>query len=246
MKFKALLFDKDGTLLEFHAMWLKVARSAAMHMKGVSDIHHGERNVTETSLLSAIGVSGSTVLNHGLLASNPVEDTARVWFDMLQPCLTLSEFTQITKYAFDRLVQEHPDWVTALPGVRDKLSKFKEQGMLLGVATADTKASTLYTLKESGLDRLFDFVGYSDGDIEPKPAPALLNAFCQQCRVEPHEVIMFGDTVSDMEFGRNGGAKKVGVLTGTALQSELEPVADLVIPSVAHFDLNAFTNRLGN
>ncbi len=244
MKFKALLFDKDGTLLEFHNMWLNVSRSAAMQVKNYSDAQAGNQTVTVTELLSAIGVEGDLVLNHGLLASNPVEDTAVAWFEMLQPDVSLEAFSQVTKTAFNGQVEQNPDWIEALPGVSEKLVLLKQQGMLLGIATADSKDSTLYTLAQSGLSELFDFIGYSDGDIDPKPAPALLQAFCQQCGVAPHEVIMFGDTVSDMEFGHNAGARKVGVLTGTALRSELEPVADLVIPSVAHFDLHAFNQLI--
>ncbi|WP_428775693.1 HAD family hydrolase [Vibrio sp.] len=244
MKFKALLFDKDGTLLEFHNMWLNVSRSAAMQVKNYSDAQAGNQTVTVTELLSAIGVEGDLVLNHGLLASNPVEDTAVAWFEMLQPDVSLEAFSQVTKTAFNGQVEQNPDWIEALPGVSEKLMLLKQQGMLLGIATADSKDSTLYTLAQSGLSELFDFIGYSDGDIDPKPAPALLQAFCQQCGVAPHEVIMFGDTVSDMEFGHNAGARKVGVLTGTALRSELEPVADLVIPSVAHFDLHAFNQLI--
>ena len=243
MKFKAMLFDKDGTLLEFHKMWLNVSRGACERVKSYSDHHQGNQTVTAAELLLAIGVEGDVVDNYGLLASNPVEDTATAWFNMLQPNVSLAEFTKVTKAAFNDEVEENPSWIEALPGVTEKLGLFKQQGMILGIATADTKDSTIYTLEQSGLSEMFDYVGYSDGDIEPKPAPALLNAFCEKCGIEPHEVIMFGDTVSDMEFGRNAGASNVGVLTGTAQQSELEPVADLVIASVAHFELNQLQER---
>ncbi|CAM4184664.1 HAD family hydrolase [Vibrio neonatus] len=243
-KYKALLFDKDGTLLEFHNMWLNVARAACEQVKAYSEQHNANSNVTSSELLLAIGVEGDVVDNYGLLASNPVEDTALVWFELLKPKVTLVEFTQITKLAFNEQVEQNPQWIEALPGIGDKLSQLKQQGMLLGVATADTKDSTLYTLQQSGLEGLFDYVGYSDGDIEPKPAPALLNAFCEQCGIKPHEVIMFGDTVSDMEFGRNAGAKNVGVLTGTAQQHELEPMADIVIASVADFNPTEFNELM--
>lgn len=225
-------------------MWLKVSRSACHRVKNYSDDRQGHQNVTESELLLAIGVEGDKVDNHGLLASKPVEDTAAAWFKMLNPKVSLTEFTRVTKDAFNQQVTENPEWIEALPGVADTLTALKQRGMILGIATADTKDSTLYTLEQSGLSELFDYVGYSDGNIEPKPAPALLNAFCQQCGIEPHEVIMFGDTISDMEFGTNGGAKKIGVLTGTALASELEPLADLVIPSVAHFDPHAFNELI--
>ncbi|CAH0535486.1 Phosphoglycolate phosphatase [Vibrio stylophorae] len=240
MKFKGLLFDKDGTLLEFHNLWLNVSHGVSQVVKDYSNQHQGHQNVTITALLSAIGIEGDVVLNHGLLASNPVEDIAQAWFDMLAPDVSIAAFTQVTKAAFNQQVKHHCEWIQALPGVTEKLRAFKQQGIYLGIATADTKDATLYSLAKAGLSELFDYIGYSDGDIEPKPAPALLNAFCQQCGIEPHEVIMFGDTVSDMEFGHRAGAKKVGVLTGTALRDELAPVADLVISSVAHFDLQAF------
>ncbi|MFZ6043603.1 HAD family hydrolase, partial [Vibrio natriegens] len=108
-------------------------------------------------------------------------------------------------------------------------------GYKLGIATADTKAATLYSLEQSGLLGLFDFIGYSDGDIAPKPAPALMNAFCAHCDLTPDQVVMFGDTVSDMVFGRNAGARRIGVLTGTATEEELRPYADFVLHSVADF-----------
>lgn len=47
---------------------------------------------------------------------------------------------------------------------------------------------------------------------------------------------MFGDTVSDMKFGRNAGASTIGVLTGTASEDELQPYADIVLYSVADFN----------
>ena len=107
MKFKALLFDKDGTLLEFHNMWLNVSRSACAQIKNYSDTNHGHQTITITELLSAIGVEGDIVHNHGLLASNPVEDTALAWFEMLQPDVSLEAFTRVTKAAFNDQVG-HP------------------------------------------------------------------------------------------------------------------------------------------
>lgn len=89
MKFKALLFDKDGTLLEFHNMWLNASRSACQTVKDFSDTNQGHQNVTVAELLLAIGVEGDSVDNHGLLASNPVEDTAKAWFEILRPAVSL-------------------------------------------------------------------------------------------------------------------------------------------------------------
>ena len=61
MKFKAMLFDKDGTLLEFHKMWLNVSRGACERVKSYSDQHQGNQTVIPAELLLAIGVEGDVV-----------------------------------------------------------------------------------------------------------------------------------------------------------------------------------------
>ncbi|MCZ8498836.1 hypothetical protein O9929_15570 [Vibrio lentus] len=45
--------------------------------------------------------------NYGLLASNPVEDTATAWFNMLEPNVSLAEFTNVTKAAFNDEVEDN-------------------------------------------------------------------------------------------------------------------------------------------
>lgn len=247
-KVKGVLFDKDGTLLEFHHMWLKVAqgvvnallaaypaRSDITDEKIDAETDDASSDVTAQSLLTAIGVFGERVDNHGLLASNPVEDTADAWYAMLQPSCSRDAFTCQVKTLFNQQVEAQPELIQALPGIEESLIKLKQMGYKLGIATADTKAATLYSLEQSGLLGLFDFIGYSDGDIAPKPAPALMNAFCAHCDLTPDQVVMFGDTVSDMVFGRNAGARRIGVLTGTATEEELRPYADFVLHSVADF-----------
>ncbi|MBY5944537.1 HAD family hydrolase [Photobacterium rosenbergii] len=232
MEIKGVLFDKDGTLLEFHQMWLKVSQGVVAALLA----HFPEHDeVTPEALLEAIGVYGERVDNYGLLASNPVEDTSGKWFEMLAPQCDFEAFNHQVKGLFNQQVEQMPELIQTLPGIESTLINLKQKGFKLGIATADTKDATLYSLEQAGIIGLFDFIGYSDGDIEPKPAPALMEAFCHHCQLQAGEVVMLGDTVSDMKFGINSGARSVGVLTGTASQEELAPHAELVLDSVAEF-----------
>lgn len=232
MKIKGVLFDKDGTLLEFHQMWLKVSQGV---VEALLARYPAQGAVTAEELLEAIGVYGERVDNYGLLASNPVEDTAKKWFEMLSPQCDFAAFNHAVKGLFNQQVEQMPELIQTLPGIENTLINLKQNGFKLGIATADTKDATLYSLEQAGIIELFDFIGYSDGDIDPKPAPALMEAFCQCCELQANEVVMLGDTVSDMKFGINSGARSVGVLTGTASQEELSPHAELVLGSVAEF-----------
>ncbi len=230
MDVKGVLFDKDGTLLEFHHLWLKVSQAVVEALL----LQYPQPAVDSADrLLAAIGVYGDRVDNRGLLASSPLEDIAATWFGMLTPGCSEPSFTARVKSLFNQQVAGHPELIKALPGIKTVLIKLKQQGLKLGIATADSKAATLYSLEQAGLIELFDFIGYSDGDIAPKPDPALMEAFCRSCGLTARQVVVFGDTVSDMKFGQNAGATAVGVLTGTATEAELAPYAWRVLPSVA-------------
>ncbi|MEC5319900.1 HAD family hydrolase [Brenneria populi subsp. brevivirga] len=232
MRFKGLLFDKDGTLLEFHAMWLQAARAVAARLLQ----RYPDAAVTGPALLAAIGAAGDRIASQGLLAAHPTEDIAREWHRMMAPGGGLAPFTREVKALFNAQVAGNPASIRALPGVKEKLAVLKARGFKLGVATADSKDATLFSLEQAGLYPLFDYIGYSDGDVAPKPAPALLQRFCARCDLAVGEVVIFGDTVSDMLFGRNAGAKRVGVLTGAATREELAPYADMILASVADFN----------
>ncbi len=232
MDIKGVLFDKDGTLLEFHQMWISVSQSVVGVLLARDST---QAMISDESLLAAIGVYGDRVDNHGLLASNPVEDIALTWFEMLMPGCSKADFIDDVKSLFNQTVKENPGLIKSLPGIEAVLITLKQCGLKLGIATADSKAATLYSLEQAGLLDYFDFIGYSDGDIEPKPAPDLMEAFCATCGLIARQVVMFGDTVSDMKFGQNAGAISIGVLTGTATHAELAPHARMVISSVADF-----------
>ena len=62
----------------------------------------------------------------------------------------------------------------------------------------------------------------------------MLQAFCNATGHAPGAVVMVGDTPHDLEMGRRAGAGLlVGVLTGTGERTDLLPLADVVLPSLA-------------
>ena len=66
----------------------------------------------------------------------------------------------------------------------------------------------------------------------PKPAPDIVFAFADAVGLAPREIAVVGDNRVDLEMARSAGAIAVGVLTGNAAASDLEPLADVILPSV--------------
>lgn len=57
---------------------------------------------------------------------------------------------------------------------------------------------------------------------------------CRQLAVDPAQAILVGDTPADMQMGRAAGVGAIlGVLSGTASAAVLEPLADIIRPSIA-------------
>ena len=88
---------------------------------------------------------------------------------------------------------------------------------------------------------LFDFVAGYDSGYGGKPEPGQLLGFCANTGLAPADCIMVGDSTHDLDAGRAAGMRTIGVLTGPAPASELRPLADLVLASIA--DIPAWIAR---
>ncbi len=67
-----------------------------------------------------------------------------------------------------------------------------------------------------------------------KPAPDMVIHLCRAVGVPPSRTAVVGDSAADLRMARAAGAGlAIGVLTGVGGREELEPLADVVIDSVA-------------
>ena len=128
--------------------------------------------------------------------------------------------------------------LVAVDGLATLLAKLSAAGIVLGVATNDLEQAAWSQLKEVGIDQYFDFVAGSDSGYGSKPDPGMVHAFCSAHKLVPAEVAMVGDSLHDINAGKNAGtALNVGVLTGPATEQELLAYADIVLQDVAGLDV---------
>ena len=100
--------------------------------------------------------------------------------------------------------------------------------------TNDLEDAARRTIEKFGVAHLFSaFLGY-DSVRNPKPAADPVDLACERLDVAPHEAVVVGDNLHDLEMARNAGAgAAIGVLTGTTGREELASKADAVLPSIA-------------
>lgn len=225
----AILFDKDGTLLDFDAAWGPVYRQAAsIAARGVSS--DTERFLLASGLDPATGkpAAGS------LLAAGNTEEIAQAWIaDGAR--YALEELTA----DLDRLFIERMHDADPLPGIREAVETLLARGLRLGVASSDSEAAIRAFLAGTGLAPKFAFVTGYDTGHGPKPEPGMVHGFAEAVGLPPSGIAVIGDNMHDIDMARAAGAGlTVGVLTGTSLRKDLEPHADVVLESAA--DLPAF------
>jgi phosphoglycolate phosphatase len=223
-----VIFDKDGTLIEFHAMWSSWALELADGLRLATGRH------VEDPLFAMLGYdpASATVLPHGGLAATPM---ARLR-DLTRTVLVGTGLTALQADRALALAWHAPDPVASASPLADLEALFARlhaDGRLVAVATSDDREPTVRTLAALGIAGAIDALVCADDGVAVKPAPDMVRWLCDATKVPPDRTAVIGDSPADLRMARDAGAGlSVGVLTGVATRVDLEPLADVVIESI--------------
>lgn len=225
---RGVLFDKDGTLIDFRASWLAAYRGAALELATLA----GAGPDLAPALLARHGydpASDSFEATSPLLWATTGQ-LARLWG--AEPELApLDDVEPVLERHFSDQETYPPVPVTELGPLLDRL---RRRGLRLGVASMDQAAATEATLSRFDLRRRIDFVAGADSGFGLKPGPGMVAAFCRELALPPAAVAVVGDNLADIAMARAAGAGlAVAVLTGGCPAPPLAEVADLVLESIA-------------
>ena len=222
---RGILFDKDGTLVDFQATWFAIGDRLAMQAAG------GDREKADALMT----IAGYDFERHcfkadSVFAAGTNADIVALWY----PEVPSAERAVMT-VGFDRFTaEEGAAQSVPLPGSRDAIAALHAAGFRLGVATNDSTGGAEKTLLALGVAQMFDAAYGYDGVANPKPAPDAIHAFCDLTGLKPSQIAMVGDNRHDLEMAHAAGAGlAVAVLSGTGTRESLAPMADVVLDSIA-------------
>ena len=226
---RGILFDKDGTLLDFDATWRPAYRRGAEAVAGLA----GGR-VRAEALLAAGGFDAATgrCAPRSVLAAGTNREIAEVWARIC--ALDVDVVARVVERAFLDAAGRDAVPVTDLDAFFAALAA---RGFVLGVATMDGEAAARAALDRLGAGRHLAFLCGGDSGWGTKPGPGMVHAFLAAAGLRAGEVMVVGDTPHDMEMGRAAGVGcRVAVLTGAGTRAALGPLADHVLASIEALD----------
>lgn len=222
-----ILFDKDGTLLDYAKSWVPVnyelARIAARDDEALARM-----------LLKAGGMDADTgyVLPDSLLAAGNTVEIATGFVTAGAP-FTVAELTTL----FDGLFARSAEYAVPVTDLGAFFAGLHAKGYRLGVASSDNERSIRETARRFGFDGYLHYVAGYDSGYGVKPEPGMVLGFCAATGLDPRQVVVVGDNNHDMHMGRNAGVgMTVAVLTGTGSRQSLAAASDHCLADITELE----------
>lgn len=207
MKFKLLLFDLDGTLIDSRD---DLADSVNLTL---SEMNLG--NLPSETIYNFIGEGVFNLLDRSISASLKRAST--------------QELTDRGVEIFREIYNENCLVKTKLyDGVKETLGELKK--FKKAVITNKPHDFSVKILDSLGVLQYFQVVSGGDSFPERKPSPVPLIKTAEKLGFSPAECLMIGDSRVDIEAGKNANIKTCGLINGFRGRDELEKAkADFLI-----------------
>ena len=207
MKYKLIVFDWDGTLMDSIDKIVLCMQQAAKQRHQTIPSEQSVKNIIGLSLLNAM--------------------------EQLFPTLTLIEQKALVEaYREQYNLHQHID-TPLYPEIKTLLVNLKSQGYTLAVATGKGRNGLNRMLDKSNTVDLFSATICAD-EANSKPDPLMLNLLLKKLNIEASQALMVGDSSYDLEMAKNAGMDRLGVSYGVheaSILSLFNPVA--IVDSLA-------------
>jgi pyrophosphatase PpaX len=226
-KIKAIVFDLDGTLINLgdHVRWQEAHKKAIeSYLKSGCD----EEKVMNCS------AKGLFYLLDEMWESFKDNESRDAY--------------NIQKKTYDeigRFELEGAKSCSLMPGCTNTLQWLKEQELLLGICTSNSKDAAIRALKIQNILKYFHSIVGRDPKYRMKPNPDQLLACFQEIRVNPSEGVMVGDSHIDILAGKNAGSFTIAIPVYFTQKDKLKDAnPDIIINNLT--ELPSALQILGN
>lgn len=111
--------------------------------------------------------------------------------------------------------------IELFPNVKDTLEKLHRRNIILAVASSKGCDSLITLLEKLGIMSYIS-IALGEQDVKcKKPAPDMVLHILEMLKSLPHETLVVGDTIYDIQMGQNAGCRTCGVTYGNHTKYQL-------------------------
>ncbi|MBQ4829772.1 HAD-IA family hydrolase [Alteromonas sp. CI.11.F.A3] len=198
MRYKLVIFDWDGTLMDSADKIINCMQIAA--------------KLCEMPVPSADAVSHII----GISLKPAIKQLFGIDDDALAERLVLAY-----KEAF---VSHDATPCPLFNDVQELLLALKAEGATLAVATGKARRGLDRAWLQTETGHFFSASRCAD-DAQSKPSPDMLLQILDELKISAHDAVMIGDTTYDMQMAKSIGMRRIGVSYGVHAQVHLEALA---------------------
>ena len=181
MRYKAVLFDLDGTVLDTSDLIISSFKHT-FHK-------HYKREIALSEIHAFFGKTLRAAMEY--LGPDQVEELIQ----------TYREYS----------LAHHDQMITVFSGVVETIHALHEAGVVMAIVTSKTKKTALRGLKLFDLDNYFPVIIGADQCQNHKPHPEPIQNALIQLKMRPEECLMVGDSSFDLISARQAGVKTAAV-----------------------------------
>ncbi|MDD5129553.1 MAG: HAD family hydrolase [Candidatus Omnitrophica bacterium] len=237
---EAVLFDKDGTLIDSHIYWGRIIQKrsrALIKMLNLKDEVH-------PVLCQKMGFSleRKILLPEGPIALVSREKVIAILLDFLIKqgvAVTFGQIDSLFIEVHSDFLNEINSYIKILPGVEEFLKKIKDKKIKTAVVTTDSIKNTREIVKFLNIDKYFDVLLGKEATPLPKISgePALIAL--RQLDLEPDLAIAIGDSAMDITMAKQAHLKAaVGVALGQVPFEALKKETAFVVKGYDELSIN--------
>jgi phosphoglycolate phosphatase len=222
-KIAGILFDKDGTLLDYDESWLPVNRELAR-------IAAKDDSVLADHLLRSCGMDPETghIVPDSLLAAG---NTRQISTGLIAAGSAVPLEELVTR--LDELFASAADFSVPVTDLKAFFARMHARGYKLGIASSDNERSIRQTAIRFGFLDYVDYIAGYDSGFGCKPEAGMVWGFCRATGLAPEQVAVVGDNNHDLHMGHNAGAGlSIAVLTGTGSRESLAEASDYCLDDI--------------
>lgn len=195
MKYKAVIFDLDGTLMD-SLTDLAISGNYALEKLGLP-------THSQDKYKYFVGNGNAVLLQR--IVPQPFEQSV------------LDKITPIFMAHYDA---HKSDNTTPYEGIMELLEGLKSKNILTAVATNKNKNFAVELIRKE-FGNLIDFTNGVNEKFKPKPDASMIDDLVNQMGLNRSEILYVGDTNVDMQTAKNANLSACAVLWGFRTKAEL-------------------------